>query len=167
MVYHPDMNKDNAEAADKFRELTEAYEVLGNHRLRKLYDKGIIHTAGDKYQERDAPTQEEEDARDPQARFYRARMHKDKATATGSTPIYDFDAWTNSHYGSEFVRQQKLKHNTEKRKKEKDYVKLNMESEMMLLPVLLLFLIMFLIKQETFDVDHTKSKKKEKEKDDE
>lgn len=39
MVYHPDKNK-SAEAAKKFREITEAYEVLGNYRLKRLYDKG-------------------------------------------------------------------------------------------------------------------------------
>lgn len=39
--YHPDRNEDNVEAADKFREVTEAYEVLGNYGLKKRYDKGL------------------------------------------------------------------------------------------------------------------------------
>lgn len=43
MLYHPDKNKDSYSAAEKFRDITEAYEVLGNFRLRKLYDdKGNI-----------------------------------------------------------------------------------------------------------------------------
>lgn len=40
MVYHPDKNEGCDVAAQKFRDITEAYEVLGNVRLRKLYDKG-------------------------------------------------------------------------------------------------------------------------------
>lgn len=86
MLHHPDKNKDNEEAAEKFREITEAYEVLGNFRLRKLYDKGIIHTAGEKYQQRT----EEEPENDPTAKFYQARMKKEHRTATGRTPIYNF-----------------------------------------------------------------------------
>lgn len=40
MIYHPDKNKDSVNALNKFRDITEAYEVLGNYKLRKLYDKG-------------------------------------------------------------------------------------------------------------------------------
>lgn len=39
--YHPDKNEDSEDAATKFREVTEAYEILGNYSLRKKYDKGI------------------------------------------------------------------------------------------------------------------------------
>ncbi|GBN33229.1 hypothetical protein AVEN_165835-1 [Araneus ventricosus] len=39
--YHPDRNKDSVEASNKFRQVTEAYEVLGNYGLRKRYDKGL------------------------------------------------------------------------------------------------------------------------------
>ncbi|KFM80447.1 DnaJ-like protein subfamily C member 30, partial [Stegodyphus mimosarum] len=39
--YHPDRNEGSEEAAIKFREVTEAYEVLGNYGMRKRYDKGL------------------------------------------------------------------------------------------------------------------------------
>lgn len=40
MIYHPDKNEGSSDAAQKFRDISEAYEVLGNIRLRRLYDKG-------------------------------------------------------------------------------------------------------------------------------
>lgn len=36
--YHPDINKDNKEAEQKFKEISEAYEVLGKDDERKKYD---------------------------------------------------------------------------------------------------------------------------------
>ena len=36
--YHPDMNKDDKDAAKKFTEIGEAYEVLGDEEKRKHYD---------------------------------------------------------------------------------------------------------------------------------
>lgn len=39
-IYHPDMNKSD-EAGIRFREISEAYEVLGNIRSRRMYDKGM------------------------------------------------------------------------------------------------------------------------------
>ena len=38
MKYHPDRNAGDEKAAKKFREITEAYEVLSNGKKRKEYD---------------------------------------------------------------------------------------------------------------------------------
>ncbi len=37
--YHPDVNPTNQAASDKFREISEAYEVLGDDEKRSIYDK--------------------------------------------------------------------------------------------------------------------------------
>lgn len=39
MKYHPDRNRDDADAADKFKEATEAYEVLTDAQKRAAYDQ--------------------------------------------------------------------------------------------------------------------------------
>ncbi|MDO5784643.1 MAG: molecular chaperone DnaJ [Eubacteriales bacterium] len=37
--YHPDVNKDNPEAAEKFKEASEAYEILSDKEKRSRYDQ--------------------------------------------------------------------------------------------------------------------------------
>ena len=37
--YHPDTNKGDPKAADRFKEISEAYQVLGDEKKRKQYDE--------------------------------------------------------------------------------------------------------------------------------
>ncbi|MHA1814529.1 MAG: DnaJ domain-containing protein, partial [Candidatus Heimdallarchaeaceae archaeon] len=39
MEYHPDRNPDDPEAANKFKEVSEAYEILTNPEKRSAYDR--------------------------------------------------------------------------------------------------------------------------------
>lgn len=39
MKYHPDRNKDDASAEKKFKEINEAYQVLGDVEKKKQYDQ--------------------------------------------------------------------------------------------------------------------------------
>ena len=40
IVHHPDKNPDDAEAADRFKDIGEAYETLSDHEKRQRYDSG-------------------------------------------------------------------------------------------------------------------------------
>lgn len=44
--YHPDTNKDNARVAERFKEVSAAYAILGNEDQRRRYDRGEIDETG-------------------------------------------------------------------------------------------------------------------------
>lgn len=44
--YHPDLNKDDKNAAEKFKEISSAYDILGNEEKRKKYDNNEIDADG-------------------------------------------------------------------------------------------------------------------------
>ncbi|MBZ6379717.1 molecular chaperone DnaJ [Pacificimonas flava] len=44
---HPDRNKDNPKAADRFSEVTQAYDILADKDKRAQYDRGEIDEKGD------------------------------------------------------------------------------------------------------------------------
>lgn len=44
--YHPDLNKDDKNAADKFKEISNAYDIIGNAEKRQKYDNNEIDEDG-------------------------------------------------------------------------------------------------------------------------
>ncbi|WP_298959511.1 DnaJ C-terminal domain-containing protein [uncultured Methylobacterium sp.] len=45
-TYHPDRNKDDAKAKDRFAEVNQAYEILGDAKKRAQFDRGAIDGEG-------------------------------------------------------------------------------------------------------------------------
>ncbi|SPP83587.1 dnaJ homolog subfamily C member 30, mitochondrial [Drosophila guanche] len=134
MLYHPDKNQGSDSAAKKFRDINQAYEVLGNYRLRRLYDKGIVHTAGAQYAQdiHDAPEPVVED--DPETKFYKSRFQKSKvADSEGRTPIYDFDEWSRNHYGKSFDRRQAAQAKYDRLKTQKENTRVSTQTDVVML----------------------------------
>ena len=44
--HHPDANKDDPKAAERFAEANGAYEILGDEKKRKQFDSGEIDAEG-------------------------------------------------------------------------------------------------------------------------
>ncbi len=44
--YHPDVNQDNPKAAERFKEISAAYTLLSDKKLRKQYDTGKVDASG-------------------------------------------------------------------------------------------------------------------------
>ncbi|XP_046386344.1 dnaJ homolog subfamily C member 30, mitochondrial [Ischnura elegans] len=151
MVYHPDKNK-GVDASATFRDITAAYEVLGNYKLRKLYDRGLLHTAG---ADQAAHVHE-----NPEDRFYQSRASRHTAPPpSGQTPIYDFDEWARQHYGRSFAKRTAAKARwmeSERYKVEKEG-DIQSETTMYLILTSLALVILFTFSvSETHDVDRSK-----------
>ena len=90
-LFHPDVSDQSEEASLKFRQITSAYEILGNLKLRKMYDRGLLPHHGNFHPEVEDLYKEPE---------VRSPLKKSRSQlATGRTTIYDFDEWSRLHYG--------------------------------------------------------------------
>ncbi|PSN44396.1 hypothetical protein C0J52_05741 [Blattella germanica] len=151
MQYHPDKNKGSEQAAQIFRDITEAYEVLGNLKLRKLYDKGILHTAGPQFAQQPEDMEMEDDT---QSKFYKSRAQRSKAPPpTGKTPIYNFDEWTQAHYEKSFARREAAKQRYERKVERASSDKYYLASEVVFLSTVAILTILGIsyIKNASYD----------------
>ncbi|XP_043472065.1 chaperone protein DnaJ-like [Leptopilina heterotoma] len=119
--YHPDVNKE-ANAKEKFRDITEAYEILGNYKIRRQYDRGMaargIHVfkhagrsssaASTSSSSATMDVDDDDDDRDIEhMAFYKSRMRnypKPIYSSNNNKKIFDFDLWTRAHYGDSLKR---------------------------------------------------------------
>ncbi|KAJ8712929.1 hypothetical protein PYW08_008233 [Mythimna loreyi] len=155
-IYHPDKSNNDEAAAKKFRAISEAYEVLGNLQLKKMYDKGLlggrVTNARVEYQPDPEPT-------DPTLKFYKSRsQRKAVPTMDGKQPIYDFDTWSKNHYGDLF---EKSKYDREflrkKREKKLDTEHSNRQEVFLYVMFGIGGLFLFLVTQGTTDYDLDKT----------
>ncbi|XP_008470446.1 dnaJ homolog subfamily C member 30 isoform X2 [Diaphorina citri] len=102
-LYHPDKNKGSEAAAKKFREITAAYEVLGNIRTRKLYDRGLANT--EIIYETPTGAATHDDSKENGSAFNKTRQAKKPSKVyKGHTEQYNFDEWTRAHYSASFSK---------------------------------------------------------------
>lgn len=99
---------------------------------------------------------------DPQTQFYKRHMTKTEVPhSTGRTPIYNFDEWTEAHYGKTFNRRQtasnKYRDKVNQEIKEQNSVK----TEMVIFGVLsgLIGMLIICLKVDSFTLDHVDDKK--------
>jgi len=98
-LHHPDTSSNDDDDSNKFRMITEAYEVLGNYRTRQLYDKGLYGHFRSAERKRDITPDH------PKMKFYQSRMERERVpTSKASHNIYNFDEWTKQHYSDAFAR---------------------------------------------------------------
>ncbi|KAG5682336.1 hypothetical protein PVAND_011695 [Polypedilum vanderplanki] len=171
-AYHPDLNPNDSVANEKFRAISEAYEVLGTYRLRKMYDKGIIHRAGSEFSHHSGSTQktqpydiEEEINDDDTTRFYKSRLKREHTG--GKSKIYDFDEWTSQHYGETFRYQQNIRNREATRKRREEYAtssKLNRNTLITVLGMGLCFIIIidYIINHTSLDINKLDKNEKER-----
>lgn len=103
-LHHPDANIETG-SIEKFHEISEAYEVLGNHFSRRKYDRGLIRP-----EQRTATAENEgnqETAFKPGA--FKARG----PIQTGRTKYYNFDEYYKQHYGDCVKQQFQKRHGKE------------------------------------------------------
>ncbi|XP_012288020.1 dnaJ homolog subfamily C member 30 [Orussus abietinus] len=105
MKYHPDRNKSES-AKQKFRDVADAYNILGNYTSRKKYDRGTLVTAYQKDLKHDAEIKSEH----PHQRFYQSRMSTNEHTAKNEKKdSHNFETWTHDHYEKLFAQRMELK----------------------------------------------------------
>ncbi|XP_076041547.1 uncharacterized protein LOC143025559 [Oratosquilla oratoria] len=148
--YHPDkvQSKGSEDAVNKFRAISEAYEVLGNYQKRRLYDRGM-------FSQNIAATSQE--AEEYAHKFYKSRSKQGYApTHTGRTPIYDFDDWSKTHYGDAFQKRADAKAFYEERLKHRKREKEEMKSEIVISVVLFTLMCFGYLSMRGEDLDKVK-----------
>ncbi|VVC38846.1 DnaJ domain,DnaJ domain, conserved site [Cinara cedri] len=91
MIYHPDKNKGSEDAAKHFRDITSAYEILGNVRQRRLYDSGVNQTKINAQYTSKKPFETMNTASEVYKSNTRSRE-------------YNFDSWSRAHYTNAFQK---------------------------------------------------------------
>lgn len=143
LQYHPDKNKSDY-AKQKFQDISDAYEVLSNHEQRKNYDRHMMI------------------CQQPVTNVKKSQ-HRDKIS-TGSKKIYNFDAWTQAHYGKQFEIERIRRSNYQQQKKIDEMSICDRETHSSFIEYILSFItVIFLIAlyyQKDYDVPIYKEEKR-------
>uniref|UniRef100_A0A3Q4GCM5 DnaJ homolog subfamily C member 30, mitochondrial n=1 Tax=Neolamprologus brichardi TaxID=32507 RepID=A0A3Q4GCM5_NEOBR len=105
-IYHPDKNPGSKEATQRFSDISEAYTVLGNISLRRKYDRGILSRAD--IQNAGRPSSKEASSRSTGSQ-QKPQQRARQFSQPGGSPIFDFDAFYQAHYGEQLQREKDLR----------------------------------------------------------
>lgn len=114
--HHPDTNPDSE--AEKFHEITEAYDVLGNVLTRKKYDRGIYRSHHHDQHHRGEKNEPEMDNSTFRPRNFKGRG----PIQTGKTQHYNFDEWYSQHYGASVLHSFKKKQAVKQAEEQKQQI---------------------------------------------
>ncbi|KAM4742109.1 dnaJ (Hsp40) homolog, subfamily C, member 30b [Anableps anableps] len=108
-IYHPDKNLGSKKATQRFSEISEAYNVLGNISLRRKYDRGILSQSD--LQSAGKPSSRDTSSRSTgsQQQHYHHHKRARQFSQTGGRPMFDFDAFFQAHYGEQLQRERDLR----------------------------------------------------------
>lgn len=115
-IYHPDKNAGSQEATERFSEITEAYNVLGNKSLKRKYDRGILNEADVQGAGRPSAKGAPSSSTASQPK----RSQQSPAVGTSGQSVFDFDAFYKAHYGEQLQREKELRQRREEIKKEQE-----------------------------------------------
>jgi DnaJ family protein C protein 30 len=154
MIYHPDKNKGSEEAAKIFRDISEAYEVLGNVRQRRLYDSG-------------ANLNQKNAKHSTQQPFETMKTSSDMYKTDIRSREYNFNEWSKAHYTNVFQKQYTAREMLSKKKKNDDYAEQhNTYSAMAFLVFSTIFVLIYMMEYiKTAVHKHDEIKRFEKKKD--
>uniref|UniRef100_A0A2S2PFI4 DnaJ subfamily B member 9 n=1 Tax=Schizaphis graminum TaxID=13262 RepID=A0A2S2PFI4_SCHGA len=109
MIYHPDKNKGSEEAAKIFRDITSAYEVLGNVRQRKLYDSGAnLNQKSSQFTTKQQP-------------YETMNTNNDIYKTNVRSRDFNFEKWSKFHYTNAFRQQYETRERHTKNKINEEY----------------------------------------------
>lgn len=106
LKFHPDKNNGSKESVVKFREITEAYEILGNSEKKRKYD--YEYHSQPNYNLKYNNTE----------KFYRSVKHQ--RPYTGKTKDFDYDEHFKKHY-QDFERHKEAEFKYYTRRRETDF----------------------------------------------
>lgn len=126
-LHHPDKNKGSIKSSEKFQHISKAYEILGNVKFRRLYDKGLIQTNYDWIPPFETVEQ------------------NSTSNRNAYPPKYNFDDWINMHYSSTFKRRNNAREKWEEKQRRLYNDRVDIMHERILVSMFTFMLIMILI----------------------
>lgn len=153
MIYHPDKNKGSEEAAKMFRDITAAYEILGNVRQRRLYDSG-------------ANLNQKSSKHSTKQPFETMKTSSDVYKTNIRGREYNFNEWSKAHYTNVFQKQYTAREILSNRKRNYDIAEQqNTYSTMALIVFVTIFILLFMMEYVKIAIhNHDEIKKFEKKK---